>query len=593
MNDSSTSYWARALGTPIGRRRLIRGSAVAGAGIAGAALIGCGSSSTATATPAASKATTAAAAATGSATAAAAAGPKSGGTFKYFLALDPTTLDPYANASYTAKSFAGFVYSRLYRVDAQPGKNPYDQPPTPDLAASAESPDGATWTVKLKQGTKFQNLAPVNGREFTSADVKFSWDRLNDPKSPNVTQVPKGATLAVVDDYTLKFTLPTPSPTFLEFLADSNTLWIQPKEVGSGLDPAKTPIGTGPWMMTNYTVSSKINFKKHPDYFVKGMPYMDGVDLAIIPEYANEKAQFESGNLHAFPPQLSDVLDMKGRLPKLQWNGYTSAVLYMIYFGPQDQDPSAPWRDERYRQGVSMALDRAGLLDLQYNVTELKKAGLDVSDAWNNLLPDGFGTRFWLDPKSSDQGPSAKYFNYDVAEAKKLFAAVGNTDQPFTYQYTGNGYGSVWVSYAEAAGNMLAAAGLKPQTETQDYSSKYITQTFRGNFHGMTYGIETPFPEAGSYFDRMFGDDPANHGKIHDADIDVQNAKQKVAIDPAARTQAIYEIQRINDTHMYYVPTPGGGGTSFTGYQSNVHGTRVTRGYAGATEQLPFYWLDT
>ncbi len=577
---------------PVTRRGLIRGSATAGAGLAGAALIGCGSSNNATSTPAPA-ATTAAAGGTASASATAAAGgPKTGGTYKYFLALDPTTLDPYANASYTAKGFAGFVYSRLYKVDAQPGANPYDQPPTPDLAESAESPDGQTWTVKLKQGAKFHNIAPVNGREVTAADVKFSWDRLNDPKSPNVAQVPKGAKLDVVDDHTLKFTLASPSPTFLEFIADSNTLWIQPTEMGGAADPTKTPIGTGPWVMSDYAVSSKLTFKKHPEYFLKGQPYMDGVELAIIPEYANQKAQFEAGSLHGFVPQLSDVLDMKKQMTKAQWVGYTSAVLYMLYFSPESMEPNAPWRDDRFRQAVSMAIDRDGYLDLQYSVSELKKAGLDVSSSWNNLLPDGFGTRFWLDPKSSDQGPSGKFFNYDEAESKKLLAAVGNTDQPFKYQYTGNGYGSVWVHYAEAIGNWLTAVGLKPQTETQDYSSKYITQTFRGNFTGVTFGIETPFPEAGSYIDRMFGDDPANHGKIHDKDIDAQNAKQKVELDPKQRTQQLYEIQRINDQHMYYVPTPGGGGTGFTSYQPNVHGLRHTRGYGYATEELMQYWLD-
>jgi peptide/nickel transport system substrate-binding protein len=568
---------------------------VAGAGLAGAALIGCGSSSTSTPTSTPTTAATTSANATtaaATATAAAAAGPKPGGTYKAFVALDPTTLDPYSNASYTAKGFAGFVYSRLYKVDAQPGRNPYDQPPTPDLAESAESADGQHWTVKLKQGTKFHDLAPVNGREFTSEDVKVSLARLTDPKSPNVNLVPKGMTMDAVDDYTLNFTLASPSPTFLEFLADSNALWIQPKEVASGLDPTKTPVGTGPWMMTDYAVSSKLTFKKHPSYFVKGLPYMDGVDVGIIPEYANQQAQFESGNLHVFIPQLSDVLDMKGRLPKAQWVGYTSAVLYMMYFSPEAQEPNAPWRDERYRQGISMAIDRDAYLDLQYNVTALKQAGLDVSTSWNNLLPDGFGTRFWLDPKSADQGPSGQYFNFNVAEAKKLFAAVGGSDQPFKFQYTGNGYGSVWVHYAEAIGNWLTDAGLKPQTETQDYSSKYITHTFRGDFTGMTFGIETPFPEAGSYIDRMFGNDPANHGKISDPDIDVQNAKQKVELDPKQRTQQLYEIQRINDSHMYYVPTPGGGGTGYTAYQPSVHGLRHTRGYAYATEEIMQFWLD-
>ena len=286
---------------------------------------------------------------------------------------------------------------------------------------------------------------------------------------------------------------------------------------------------------------------------------------------------------------------MRKRLTKVQWLGTTNATMYFVFFSPEDQDPKGPWRDERFRQGVSMAIDRGSLMDLQYNVSELAKAGLDVSKAWNNLLPVGYGKRFWLDPQSADQGPSAKFFNFDPKEAKKLFDAVPGSDQPFTYQYTNNGYGTIWVTYAEAIGNWLKEAGLKPQTETQDYSSKYITQTFRGNFKGVVYGIETPFPEAGSYIERMFGADPANHTKYHIPEIDAINTKQKVELDPKVRTQQLYEWQRINDQHMYYVPTSGGGGTSFTAYQPTVHNMRPTRPstYGGPTEQLIYYWVDS
>ncbi len=588
-------YWSGAIRRRVGRRSLLKYSALAGSGIAGAALIGCGSSSNGTPTATAAAASTSAAGgATAAASATAAAqGPKTGGTYSYLLAIDPTSLDPYANLSYSAKGVAAHVYSRLYRIDAQPDKNPYGQEPIPDLAESAESPDGITWTVKLKQGAKFQNVAPVNGREVTTEDVMFSWQRLTDPKSPALSLVPQGMTAKAVDDHTMQFTLPAPSPTFLEFLADANILWIQPKEADGGFDPAKTPIGSGPWILSNYVVSSKMSYKKHPEYFEKGLPYLDGIEEPIIPEYANGKAQFEAGNLTFFAPQADDVLTMKQQNTKLQWSGINTALLFFIYFSPESMDPKAPWRDARYRQAVSMAMDRDGTLELESAVKELSAAGLDESMDWNNIIPAGFGPKFWLDPKSADQGPSSKFFKYDPGEAKKLLAAIGgDLSQPFTYQYTGNGYGSVWVSYAEAAGNWLKDVGLQPQTETQDYSSKYITHTFRGDFHGLAYGIETPFPEAGSYFNRMFGDDPANHGKISDPKITDLTHKQATELDGPTRQGYIKQIQKISDEQMYYVPMPAHSTIWYT-YQPSVRGIRQTRGYGGPTEQLIYYWLNT
>src|SRR5690606_31676242 len=123
--------------------------------------------------------------------------------------------------------------------------------------------------------------------------------------------VPEGMQLEAVDDYTLQFNLPEPSPTFLEFLADANVLWVMPTESDGGYDPIATPIGSGPWMLEEYQASSRLTFAKHPEYHVEGVPYMDGVELAIIPEYANFKAQFEAGNQHAFAVRTTDVLSLR------------------------------------------------------------------------------------------------------------------------------------------------------------------------------------------------------------------------------------------------------------------------------------------
>ncbi|MPZ99373.1 MAG: hypothetical protein GEU80_08570 [Dehalococcoidia bacterium] len=591
---AETTYWTRALQHPVSRRGVLRGAAVGGMGLAGAALIGCGSDDDGGDGggdgPPASSATETGATAT--ATEAVSTGPKSGGTWRVNIALDPTSLDPYGNLSYTTKGFAAYVYSRLFRIDSQPEANPYDQLPTEDIAESAESTDGQHWTVKLRQGVKFHDKDPVNGRELTTEDVMFSWGRLTAPESPGANLVPAGMQVEAVDDYTLQFSLAEPSPTFLEFLADANVLWVMPTESDGGYDPIANPIGSGPWMMDEYAASSKLAFVKHPEFHVEGVPYMDGVELAIIPEYANFKAQFEAGNQHSFGVRTTDVLSLRDQLPDTQWIGELTAGLYFLFFSPEDMDPNAPWRDERFRQAVSMAMDRDGLLDLQYSVKELSEAGLDVSTLWNNVIPAGHGERFWLDPKSAGQGPSAAFFEYNPDEAAKLVAAVGGADQPFKYQYTGNGYSSTWVTYAEAAGNWLTDIGLKPETETQDYSSVYITNTFRGNFNGVAFGIETPFPEPGSWIERMFGEDPANHGRINDPTITDLHGQQRVEMDPEQRSELFHQIQVRHAEMMYYVPTTGGGGTSWTAYQPEVRGMRRTRGYGGPTENTPYYWLD-
>lgn len=583
------NYWSRARDGGVSRRSVLRGAGIAGVGLAGAALIGCGSKEkTSAPTP---QPTATAAAANAQATASDPfANIKRGGLYKGDLTADPVTIDPYANASFTAKGIAGYSHSRLYKIAARGDKNPYAVGVEPDIAQSAESTDGQNWTVKLKKGIKFHNIAPVSGRELTSEDVLFSWKRLTDEKGPNKDSA-KGIKLEAVDSHTLKFTLPKPTATFLDFIADSNLLWIQPKEAGGGYDPKTQMIGSGPWVMSEYKPNVKFSFKKHADYHDKPKPFLDGIDLAIIPEYANRLSQFQAGNLHSIGVNANDVLQLRKDQPKVQWRGLLPAQLCFFYFEKAETAPNAAWRDDRFRKAVSMTQDRDSLTEAGYNVKKLQEAGLDVSILWNNLVPAGFAA-WWLDPKGKDMGPAGEFFKFNKAEAKKLLDASGYKGEKIPFIFPNKIYGSTFDTLAEATANYLREGGVNVEIQTQDYTSVYITQTFRSNFKGMAWGLETPFPEVGSYFTRMFGDDPQNHGRIKDAKITELDAKQSVELNVEKRREYIWEIQRINAANMYYPPSQAGAGVGWTAYRPEVRGILQTRAYGGATEILAERWLD-
>ena len=103
---------------------------------------------------------------------AAAQTPKPGGTLVSAQATEATGLDPQLVPALSRSRRAPMMYSQLVRFDGEMN-------PTPELAESWQiSPDGLTWTFKLRQGVKFHD-----GQEMTSADVKFTFDRLFE-KSP-------------------------------------------------------------------------------------------------------------------------------------------------------------------------------------------------------------------------------------------------------------------------------------------------------------------------------------------------------------------------------------------------------------------------
>ena len=587
----------------LSRRAALRAGGIGVAGLAGAVLVGCGDDDEATATPSGSDPTAAATTATsgdatatsGDATATAAVadtGPRRGGRWAIRAAGDPPTLDPYGSGSFATKGFAAFVYSRLFKIDAQPNTNPYDRPIVPDAVESWESEDGQNWTFTLRDGIKFHDIEPLSGRELTTEDVLFSWAQLTAEESVNASAVENVIDIQAVDDTTLTISLEAPSPIFLDQLADGNNLWIIPAEADAGLEITTNPIGTGPWMMRNYEVSARFEFDANPGYFVEGVPYLDGVDQLIIPEYGNAVAQMEAGNLSALAVTADDILPLQGAHEDWQWIGQLSGGVAYMFFSSEEQDPGAVWQDPRFRQGVSMGINRADILELAYNVNALDDAGLEPSRAWNNLISPTLG-KWWLDPTSAAQGESSKYWEYNVPEAMKLIDAAGGAGAPIKWQFAGTRYGPAFELVAEAISNWLFELELDVTVEVQDYASTYFPQTRGGIFNGVAYGITPAYPEVSGFVNRFFSDASSNASRVQDPEIAALRAAQAVEFDPEARLEQFYEIQRLNGESMYYLPTSFGAGTTYTAYAPEARGIRNTRGYGGPTEQFASYWLDT
>ncbi len=591
------NYWDRFWRQERSRRRVMQGAGLAGVGAASMALVGCGGDDGDDTTDGGTSGLATATSGTGAAATATPvdpfAGAKKGGTYRLTMTGDPPSIDPYGNLSFLTKGYIGaFAYSRLYRYKAGPGIRPADVRPIPDLAEKAEtSPDGLKWTITLKPGIKFHDIAPVSGRAMTTEDIKFSWARATEEQNANRAQLAFVDKVEFPDAKTVVFNLKNPNVVFLDMLADANQLWIVPTEAATGkMDLSKQVIGTGPWKLDSYTPSVSFKYSKNPSWHETGFPLFDAVELAIIPEYATRLAQFRAGNVDTEGINAADLVDTKGQVQGLQLSGIIAQQCNYIWFDP---DPNAIWnKDPRVRQAVSMSFDRDAIADLVYDITKLKAGGIDVAAPWNNLLPAGM-TRFWLDPKSAAHGDSGKFFKFDVAEAKKLLSAAGADNLPtVTYQYTANRYGKGFNDAAEATGNYINALGIKTTTDVQDYSSKYITQTFTGNFQGIVFGLETPFPEAGGYPTRLFTDNPNNHARVNDATLKDLTAKQGLEQNDEKRKEIFAEMQRYHASKMYYIPSQVGAGTGWTGHLGNIrNGVEFnTTGYGGGTETLPFRW---
>lgn len=213
---------------------------------------------------------------------------KSGGNITVTYKDDVATLDPAIGYDWQNWSMIKSLYDGL--MDYEPGTTEL----RPGLAESYDiSDDGMVFTFKLREGVKFHN-----GRVMTAEDVKYSLDRVTDPKtqSPGAgffgsiagyDAVSSGEAtglsgVKVVDDQTVEITLSRPDATFLHVMG-LNFASVVAKEAveAAGADFGKTAMGTGAFKLADWTIGQKLVFAKNEDYWRDGLPYLDSVTFEV------------------------------------------------------------------------------------------------------------------------------------------------------------------------------------------------------------------------------------------------------------------------------------------------------------------------
>ncbi|HLF76367.1 MAG TPA: ABC transporter substrate-binding protein [Dehalococcoidia bacterium] len=544
---------------------------------------------------------------------------KRGGVLKRIATVEPATLDA-GGLSASLAAYLEFAYARLLAF--KPG---YMQPSSdeiiPDNAEAWElSPDKLQITLKLRQGVKFHNLPPVNGRVMDAEDVLFSWKRFTavggqraavansvNPDAPVISVTSPDARTIVV-----KFKEPLVYAT--AFLAPRESLNIVPKEADnqSALDLRNRMLGTGPFYLADYKPSVGLTFKRHVDYWQKDRPYIDQVDYPIVPEYAAMVSQLCAGGIYvsgnaANGVRQDEVIGLKKDLPDL--NLYENPITVdttRMFFGWQN----VAARDERVRQAMSMAVDRDLWIDTMNNVPAFTSQGLAVEKRWSTALDaNEITTGWWLDPKSKDFGPNAKYFEHSVAEAKKLLAAAGyaNGVEVQSNHFTTTQFGLAFPKNVEVWEGMIAEAGFKFKKNIIDYSGEYLAlRDTNGKFNGVSYKIGPPAPTNDptnrltyEYTTKggapgFYGFDAAGKGDgSGDPYVDSQLKKAEVEFDTEKRRALVHDVQRHLAGKQYAIRWAGGA-TQFALLWPAVRNYRVYRegSVSGSLTAHLYWWLD-
>jgi len=323
--------------------------------------------------------------------------PKHGGRLIFGIRKDLSSLNPFWRTQSTDAYVRQIMFEGLMDFDAK-GKI------VPALAESwTISPDGLTYTFKLRNGVKFHN-----GKEMTAQDVKWSADYAMNPKNAatGLSLMRNVKSVTARDKHTIEITLKEAEPIFFSTLASIRPFPVVPEgSVGEGQSRVKDfPPGTGPFVYKEYQSARGLVLTRNVNYWQKGLPYLDEIVLKPVEETQVRFTSLRAGDLdliertpRVFVPKLikGDFPDLK--VAEAKYSGFRRLIFEVT---------KPPFNNVKFRHAVRQALDMREFVRAAY---------------W------GFGepATVWAIPSTSPWHIGLPEVKRDVAKAKALVKESG------------------------------------------------------------------------------------------------------------------------------------------------------------------------
>ena len=397
------------------------------------------------------------------------------GYIYYRLSTNPTTLDPALIVDVTGGSIAAKIFNGLVRI----GDN---LEIVPDIAeAWTISNDGLRYTFRLRKGVRFSN-----NRELKAYDVKYSFQRILEPKSksPNTWVFEKivGADeflkgradtikgIRVLNDYTLEIRLRKPFSPFLKLLAMTAAYVVPREEVKQwGPDFSSHPAGTGPFVLEKWMPNRDIRLVKRAGYFDQPAK-VRGIIYRIIPEDLTAATEFDLGNIDILTIPASEFARYRKDQTR---NKYISSIqgLNTYYIGLNCARP--PFDNPVLRRAMNYVVDRKKILDTIY-----EKRGRVA----NGPLPDIL--RRWDMPA---------HYEYDPQKAREMIREQGLNGITVNLYITAE---QEIIDIAEVLQSYIESAGIHVKIKQLEWSAyKEAINNGEADMFYLSWWADYPDPE--------------------------------------------------------------------------------------------------
>jgi peptide/nickel transport system substrate-binding protein len=351
-----------------------------------------------------------------------AAQPQPGGIWKVMIKARSNTFGYPPRMTGAARDYAPPFFDRLIRL-GDDGKY------KPELALSWDtSRDGKTITFKLRQGVTFHDGTPFNAQA-----VKSNIDNLIRPEGPIVPGI---TSVDVVDDYTVKLNLSADNNLILyHFYANPVTYMYSPEAVKkNGADWATThPVGTGPFMLKDYVPDISLTLVKNPNYWQKGLPYLDGINIMIVTNAMTQMLTLKAGQANAIYSVQEAAAQLRDEgYPLLSCLGGLIGIAF-------DTKNSEYFSKRKVREAIEYAIDKEAICSGPGEGLYTPLYQIVTSDR-------------------PDYNPACPSRKYDPAKAKKLLAETG---YPNGFSFKIFVQDSTWKEGLVAVQSYLDKVGIK------------------------------------------------------------------------------------------------------------------------------------
>ncbi len=458
---------------------------------------------------------------------------KAGGVLKISFFDNPASMSLLEEATGAALRPMMGVFNNLVMYDQHVAQNSPESI-IPDLATSwSWSEDGKELTFPLRQGVKWHD-----GKPFTAADVKCTWDLLMGIGNEKLRVNPRKTWYLNLEkvttngDYEVTFHLKRPQPALLSLLASG---WspvypchVPPREMRT------RPIGTGPFKFVEFKPNEVVRTAKNQDYWKPGRPYLDGIEWHIIKDIATRNLTFIAGTFDISSPYGTTVPlleDVKKQAPQAICELTATNVARNLILNPE----KPPFDNPDLRRAVVLSLDRKAFIDI---ITQGK------GDIGATMLPPPEG--LWgMPPEMLATLPG---YDPDIAknraEAREIMEKLGyGPDKRLALTLSSRNipaYRDPAVILIDQLKEIYIDATLEP-VETVNWFPKIYRKDYTIAINGTESGVDDPDQQ---FYENFVCGAVRNYTGYCNAEVDKLIDQQSAEADRAKRKKLVWEIER-------------------------------------------------